>query len=148
MSTPTFDSARRTSLLATFPDTAPFWEAAAEGQLLIKSCRACGEAHYFPRSICPFCGSDRTEWKRSSGRGQIYSVSVSRRGPRAPYAIAYVTLTEGVTMMSNIVDCDLDRLGIGDEVEVVFRPTDDGVAMPMFRPASVLPGADPLGAAT
>ena len=27
-----------------------------------------------------------------------------------PYAIAYVTLAEGPTMMTNIVDCDLDAM--------------------------------------
>jgi uncharacterized OB-fold protein len=57
-----------------------------------------------------------------------------RRVP-APYAIAYVTLEEGVTMMTNIVDCDLDALRIGQPVTVVFKPTDGGPPVPMFTPA-------------
>ena len=36
------------------PETAEFWEAAKQGKFLIKRCTACGEPHYFPRSICPF----------------------------------------------------------------------------------------------
>ena len=44
-----------------------FWEAAAQGKLLLKKCRACGEAHYYPRALCPFCGSDRTDWQPASG---------------------------------------------------------------------------------
>ena len=52
----------------------------------------------------------------------------------APYAIAYVTLDEGVTLMTNIVDCDFDRIAIGQEVEVTFRTTAGGHALPVFRP--------------
>ena len=69
------------------PETAPFWEAAAEGKLLVKTCTACGRAHHYPRPICPFCGSDRTEWTESPGRGVIYSFSVMRRAT-TPYVIA------------------------------------------------------------
>jgi len=116
------------------PETRPFWDAAAAGRLMIKSCGACSRAHYYPRALCPFCGSDRTEWLPASGRGTIYSYSVMRRVP-VPYAIAYVTLEEGVTMMTNIVDGDLDRLRIGQPVRVVFQPTDGGPPVPMFAPA-------------
>ena len=116
------------------PETEPFWTAAGEGRLVIKKCRSCGQVHYYPRSICPFCGSDRTEWRDASGRGTIYSYSIMRRAP-VPYAIAYVTLEEGVTMMTNIVDCDLDAIRIGQKVTVVFRPTEGGPPVPMFAPA-------------
>ena len=116
------------------PETEAFWDAAADGRLMIKKCAGCGQAHYYPRALCPFCGSDRTEWLRASGRGTIYSYSVMRRVP-VPYALAYVTLEEGVTMMTNIVDGDLDRIRIGQAVKVVFRPTDGGPPVPMFAPA-------------
>jgi uncharacterized protein len=39
-----------------------------------------------------------------------------------------------VTMLSNIVDCDLDSLRIDERVQVVFKPTAGGGVMPMFRP--------------
>ena len=61
------------------PETKPFWDAAGEGKLLIKRCTACGEAHYFPRSICPFCFSDKTVWEESSGEGEIYTFSLMRK---------------------------------------------------------------------
>ena len=116
------------------PETKPFWDAATAGTLLLKRCEACGEPHYYPRAICPFCGSDRTTWLEASGRGTIYSYSVFRRAP-VPYAIAYVTLEEGPTMMTNIVDSDLDALRIGQRVRVRFTPTDGGPPVPMFAPA-------------
>ena len=116
------------------PETQPFWDAAVAGRLMIKKCGGCGQAHYYPRALCPFCGSDRTTWLAASGRGTIYSYSVMRRVP-IPYALAYVTLEEGPTMMTNIVDGDLDRIRIGQAVRVVFRPTDGGPPVPMFAPA-------------
>jgi uncharacterized OB-fold protein len=119
----------------TNPETQPFWDAARQGQFLLKRCTACGEAHWYPRAICPFCGSDRTEWQEASGRGTIYSYSVFRRAP-IPYAIAYVTLAEGPTMMTNIVDGDLDAIRIGQAVRVRFKPTEEGgPPVPMFSPA-------------
>ena len=116
------------------PDTGPFWEAAAEGRLVIKRCQSCGEAHYYPRPLCPFCFSDATEWQPSAGMGTIYSFSVMRRAD-VPYAIAYVTLDEGPSMMTNLVDCDLDALRIGQRVKVVFSPTEGGPPVPTFTPA-------------
>jgi len=116
------------------PETKAFWDGSTRGTLLLKKCRACAEVHYYPRATCPSCFSDMTEWQPASGAGTIYSYSVMRRA-EVPYAIAYVTLDEGVTMMTNIVDCDLDAIRIGQRVKVVFKPTDGGPPVPMFTPA-------------
>ena len=117
------------------PENKPFWDAAAEGRLLYKRCEACGEPHYYPRALCPFCLSDRTVWVQSAGNGTIYSFSPMRRGTPVPYAIAYVALDEGCTMMTNLVDCDFDALAIGQRVKVTFRPSEDGAPVPVFAPA-------------
>ena len=116
------------------PETKPYWDAAANGHLLIKKCNACGEPHFYPRSICPFCFSGDTTWVAASGKGTIYSYSVMRRAP-APYVVAYVTLAEGPTMITNIVDCDLNAVKIGQAVKVTFKPSDGGPPVPMFTPA-------------
>jgi uncharacterized OB-fold protein len=117
----------------TNPETKEFWEAASQGRLLIKRCTSCAAVHYYPRALCPFCGSGATEWQAASGAGTIYSYSVMRRA-EVPYAIAYVTLDEGVTMMTNLVDCDLNAIRIGQRVKVVFKPTDGGPPVPTFTP--------------
>jgi uncharacterized OB-fold protein len=116
------------------PEIQPYFDAAARGTLLVKRCTSCGQFHHYPRAMCPFCFADTTEWREASGRGTIYAYSVMRRVP-APYALAYVTLEEGVTMMTNIVDCDLDAIRIGQAVRVVFKPTEGGPPVPMFTPA-------------
>jgi uncharacterized OB-fold protein len=117
------------------PGDERFFDAAAQGKVMIKRCAACGEFHFYPRPLCPFCFSDRTEWVEAQGTGTIYTFSVTRRAGPIPYAIAYVTLDEGVSMMTNIVDCDLDTIRIGQRVRVVFKPTDGGPPVPMFAPA-------------
>ncbi len=115
-------------------ETQAFWDAARGGRFVVPVCTACGKAHWYPRAICPFCGSDNIEWRDASGKATIYTFSVMRR-VKEPYVIAYVTLAEGPTMMTNIVDCDADALRIGDAVTVRFEPTENGPPVPVFRPA-------------
>lgn len=116
------------------PATEPYWAAAREGVLKLRRCTACKKPHWYPRPVCPFCTGD-TEWEAAQGTGEIYSLSVTRKAGPIPYALAYVRLDEGVTMMSNIVDCDLDTLRIGQRVKLVFKAADGGQPVPMFTPA-------------
>lgn len=123
------------------PETAAFWDAAAQGRFLVRHCTACNKAHWYPRTLCPLCASQATEWRAGSGRGVVYTFSVMRRAG-APFVIAYVRLEEGPLMMTNIVDCDPQRVRIGDPVVVVFRHSESGFAVPCFRPAAASPKAD------
>lgn len=110
-----------------------FWQAADEGKLVLKKCADCGEVHFYPRAICPHCLSDKTEWFNSAGTGIVYSFSTMGRG-EAAYTLAFVSLDEGVTMMTNLVDCDPAQFRIGQRVKVVFKPSEGGHAVPMFTP--------------
>ena len=123
------------------PETKPYWDATLQGKLMLKKCNACGTVNWYPRTLCPACGSFDTAWIQASGRGTIYTFAVTRRGSgayasAAPYVLAYVELEEGPRMMTNIVDCDVDAINVGDPVEVVFHDTGAGAALPRFRPAS------------
>ncbi len=118
------------------PENERFFAAAKEGLLLVGKCSDCSEYHFYPRLLCPHCFSDRTEWVPAKGTGVLYSFSTMRRGVPVPYTIAYVTLDEGVSMMTNIVDCDPDSLKVGDKVKLVFRNAEDRTAVPMFTLAS------------
>jgi uncharacterized OB-fold protein len=112
-----------------------YFEAAAQGKLLLKKCNDCKEVHHFPRGICPFCFSTNLDWVEAKGNGTIYSYSVTRRAGPIPYCIAYVTLDEGITVLTNIVDCDLDTVKIGQKVKLTFKKTEAGVPIAMFAPA-------------
>jgi len=113
------------------PETQAFWDATAQGRFLIRRCTACGKAHWYPRKACPLCWGEKTEWVEASGRGTIYSYSVMRRAAE-PYVVAYVTLAEGPTMLTNLVDCDFDALAIGQEVRLKFSPSEGGPPVPTF----------------
>jgi uncharacterized OB-fold protein len=111
-----------------------FFDAARQGRFLIPVCTACDRAHWYPRVICPFCASDKVEWRAASGKGTIYTFSIMRR-VKEPYIIAHVTLAEGPTMLTNIVGSDTDDVRIGQAVTVVFQDTSDGTPVPMFKPS-------------
>ena len=115
------------------PDASVLWEEARQGRLMLKKCLDCGQVHWYPRTLCPFCMGD-TEWFAASGLGSVYTFSVSRRVGPTPFCIAYVTLAEGPSMMTNIVDCDLDAVRIGMPVRLVFKPAVNGQPVPLFAP--------------
>ena len=115
-------------------ETQTFWDAAENGKLMIMKCKDTGKFYFYPRARSPYTLSDNVEWVEAKGTGEIYTFSVMKRA-KIEYAIAYVKLDEGVTMMTNIVDTDLDALSIGQKVKVVFKPTDGGPPVPMFTPA-------------
>ncbi|WP_228473104.1 Zn-ribbon domain-containing OB-fold protein [Streptomyces cyaneochromogenes] len=116
--------------------TQTYWDAAAQGRLLVRRCRTCGRAHHYPREFCPHCWSEDVDWEPACGRAALYTWSVVHRndlppfGARTPYVAAVVDLAEGPRMMTEVVECgDGSRLRAGAQLEVAFR---DG--MPVFRP--------------
>jgi len=113
----------------------PFAEAAERGVLALPKCTDCGRKHWYPRPFCPFCWSDAIAWEPSSGKGTIYSFSILRH-PTAPYSIAYVTLDDGPTLMTSIVDCPFEALRIGGRVRLVLRKDENGRPWPAFTPDS------------
>jgi uncharacterized protein len=118
----------------TNPETAPFFEGAAGGKLMIRRCTACKKAHHYPRGLCPFCFGDCT-WEEASGKAKIYTFSVMERA-NPPYAIGYVTLAEGPNVLTNFIDCDFKALKIGQDVKVAFVKTEgEGPTLPFFTPA-------------
>jgi uncharacterized OB-fold protein len=127
------------------PETARFWAATLEGTLLLQRCSACGTVLHYPRFVCPACHSAELEHVEASGRGTIYSYTVTAKGileykDAGAYVLAMVELAEGPKMVTNIVECEPDELAIGQQVEVVFHQTGGDGALPRFRPVAV-PGS-------
>jgi uncharacterized OB-fold protein len=123
--------------------TQPWWDATRQGRLLIKRCRSCGRAHFYPRPLCPVCWSEDVEWEQASGRATLYTYSVVYVNDlppfreRVPYVAALVDLDEGPRMMTNVVDCAADELHIGMPLQVTFRVETDEVTLPVFRPDAI-----------
>lgn len=118
----------------------PYWEAARENTLRLPKCEACGEMFLPPRNACPACRSDKIVWVTARGGGEILSCSAVYMQPfegyagELPYVLAIVRLVEGPQLMTNIVDCDVEALRIGDPVKVCFEERADGARIPQFRP--------------
>ncbi len=124
------------------PWAKPFWEAARERRFIIQQCTDCKKYIFYPRICCPHCFSDRVEWVEASGKGTIYSYTVVlNNAPSAfmndvPYVIAVVKLEEGVQLLSNIVDCDPEKVRCDMNVEVTFEKLDDQFTLPKFKPVN------------
>lgn len=121
------------------PETQPFWDGCANGELRLQRCRPC-DRHYFPpRPFCPTCLSDDVTWEQTSGRGALHTYVINHRaapGFEPPYAIAVVQLDEGPRMMANIVGVDQtpEALVLDMPLQVTFEARGD-VQLPVWEPA-------------
>lgn len=116
---------------------AEFFAGLDRGRFRIQQCEACALHVFYPRVLCPHCGSERLSWKEASGRGEVYSCSVilGKPGTGTDYNVVLVDLDEGVRMMSRIEGVDPHAIRIGMRVRgkvelregrgrVVFVPED------------------------
>ncbi|MGH9014856.1 MAG: Zn-ribbon domain-containing OB-fold protein [Acidimicrobiia bacterium] len=119
--------------------SAPYWEAAARGELLVQECPQCGHRQFYPRAVCTDCGAD-PDWLTCSGNGTVHTYTVIRQNhakpfkDELPYVVAVIELEEGPRMMGNVTGCEPDDVQIGMAVEVYFVAADEGVAVPLWRP--------------
>ena len=118
-----------------------WWEALARHELFLQRCRGCGTLRFYPRALCPACLADTTEWLRASGRGTVYSFTVTYQNQapgfrdELPYVLAIVELAEGVRLMTNVTGCPPEGVRVGMPVEVVFEDVTPEITLPKFRPA-------------
>ncbi|MCV7441706.1 OB-fold domain-containing protein [Mycobacterium paraense] len=116
-----------------------FWTSGADGTLRFQQCRACEALIHPPAPVCRYCRSRDVGVRAVSGRATLAGFTVNHRfslpGLPAPYVVAQVAIAEDprVRVTTNIVDCDPDRLELGQQVEVVFEQIED-VWLPLFRP--------------
>jgi hypothetical protein len=117
-----------------------FFEQARDGRLTGIRCRRCGELAIPPKEFCPACQERAWELVPLHGDGTITSFTVIRVPPRgrageAPYAVAMVRLSEGVSLLGRIVDIPLESLSVG--LAVRFRPfVHDNQTVIGFGPAA------------
>jgi hypothetical protein len=120
------------------PLTEPYWQAALEGVLKMPHCLSCGQFHFYPRSLCPFCRSDALDWQAVSGLGEVYSYTVVHRAPSLgfkgmlPYTVGIISLDEGPHLMSRIVGVPPEEICIGMRVNVDFESQNSEINLPIF----------------
>jgi uncharacterized protein len=120
---------------AADPTTEPFWNACADGRLLVQRCTACGVHQFYPRPFCLSCESTTLEWTETKGTGTIYSITTVRLPVTPdltpPYLLALVDLDEGPRLLTNI---EASVASIGDRVSVSWRPRQGLPPLPVFVP--------------
>jgi uncharacterized OB-fold protein len=111
------------------PVAGPFFQAAAEGRLVVQHCNSCDALRWPPLSGCPECRSRDTTWIDVVPTGTIWSFVVYHRAFSAtlkdqiPYTVAMVQLDEGPYLIGRLVDGDKPPK-VGDRVDAEFL--DDG----------------------
>jgi uncharacterized protein len=122
------------------PETARYWSESLRGALVLPMCRSCSSVFWYPRGICPTCGSTDISWTNATGEGSVYSFTVVRRGAysfreQTPFILAYVELDEGPRVLTNVINVDPSAVAIGQRVIAVFERVNDESALLRFQPA-------------
>lgn len=109
-----------------------FRRVAATGRLHLQCCDSCGGYAHPPRMYCHRCFSGDYSYEEVSGRGFVYSYTVSHHTaepawlPELPYATLVVELDEGPRIVAAAAVDDPATLRIGQRVRVgAERRTDD-----------------------
>jgi uncharacterized OB-fold protein len=143
MNTPSFTPAAGVMPTPTLPSitplTRPFWDAAAQGRLLLPRCKACTRHFFRPEVACTHCFSTDWAWADASGRGTLYSYTVLHRPPApgfpVPLVLAVVELDEGPCLFTNLVGVAPEDIRIGMALRVRFEQVAPQVHLPRFEAA-------------
>lgn len=89
-------------------------------------CKKCGKRYYPPRLVCSECGGRKFVAYKLPEEGKLQTFTVIRVPPsqfsdQAPYAIGIVKFDDGLQIMGQIADCDVDKLKIGQAMRLEFR---------------------------
>ena len=111
-----------------------YQSALNEGRFLIQRCADCGKHVFYPREVCPHCGSAALAWVEPKGTGTVYSTTVVHRKPEAggDYGVSLIDLDEGVRMMSRVEGVAPAGVKIGMRVKariIKVKDTDVGVVV-------------------
>ncbi len=109
------------------------------GELAYQWSPEANRAVFYPRVICPYSGSNRLEWRVSTGLGTVYATTVTHPRDGAPYDVALIDVDEGFRLMSRVEDIAPAAVKIGMRVKFrVHRPKGDRPgdepAYPVFVP--------------
>ncbi|MEE4496220.1 Zn-ribbon domain-containing OB-fold protein [Streptomyces sp. BE230] len=108
-------------------------EGLAAGELRFQHCTDCEQAVFYPRVLCPHCGSESLQWRTSAGLGTVYATTVIHKRGTDPYNVALVDLDEGFRMMSRVEGSAPEDVTIGTRVGVTVI-TEDEAPLAVFRP--------------
>ncbi|MDO9569729.1 MAG: OB-fold domain-containing protein [Hydrogenophaga sp.] len=103
------------------------------GHFLIQHCDDCNRHIYYPREVCPHCGSDALSLVLPRGTGTVYATTTVRRKPDSggDYNVVLIDLDEGVRLMSRVEGVAPADVIIGQRVQARVA-VKDGVGLVVF----------------
>jgi hypothetical protein len=119
---------------------ADFYRHLAGGALRLQRCDACGTWRHPPRVMCGRCGAEAWQWTAASGRGVVYTWTVTHQAlfpPFAedvPYAVVVIELDEGPRLVTAVRGVEPSALRIGLPVELRIARMSDDVGFHWFVP--------------
>jgi uncharacterized OB-fold protein len=113
------------------PPAAVYRRYLESGRLGFQRCGGCGAAVFYPRVLCPVCGSADLGWETSAGLGVVYATTAVYRRDADPYNVVLVDLDEGFRMMSRVEGVPAEGVEIGARVDLRVDRGDDG-PIPVF----------------
>ncbi len=102
------------------------------GKLSYQRCADCSAAVFFPRVLCPACGSGALDWRESGGRGTVYATTAVHSRDRDPRNVVLVDLDEGFRMMSRVEGIPAEEVKIGARVRFEVRQGEEGEPVAVF----------------
>lgn len=125
---------RTTEQVAGIGPEKRYFDALKKGVFEIQCCNSCSAHVFYPRSICPHCGSDQLTWVAPSGRGTVYSTTTVRRKAEhgGDYNVALIDLEEGVRMMSRVETVPSSAVAIGMKVRAGIADTGEARVVVFF----------------
>jgi len=121
-------------------ESAPYWASVAEHAMRLQRCSRCATFRFYPTLVCPQCWSTEFTWEPVSGRATLHSFSIVHKPvtdafeAETPYVVALITLEEGPTLMTNVVDVTHEDIAIGMPLRLTYRDF-DGFTLPMATTA-------------
>ena len=111
----------------------------ARGELRLQRCSDCQTWRHPPRYLCAGCGSPRFTWELSSGRGRVFSWTITHRAVdpafEPPYAIVVAELDEGPRLVGSLAGLEPAELALDLAITVELEKVSDAIALVTFRPA-------------
>ena len=118
---------------------AAFYGFLARGELRLQRCESCGAWRHPPRHRCAACGAVEARWDVPSGRGRLFTWTVTHRAVdpafTPPYAVVVVELDEGPRLVGNLRGLDPADLELDLPVVVELEPVNETIGLLWFRPA-------------
>lgn len=116
---------------ATTPDSTWWFDALADGRLVVQRCTSCGALRHPPGPMCPRCHTLTYDFVEASGTGEVHAMTVVHYpkvpGFTYPLGVALVDVhvdgdtVRPVRMVMNTEGCEPHLVRVGDPVRIEVR---------------------------